>query len=182
MMHDTVVYKALAAYLNKLPGGFPATEDGVELRILRKLFTPEQAALAVHLNMVPEPAHIIAHRAGIPVAETAKQLAQMAEKGLMFCVHREGKAPLYMASQYVVGIWEFQVNHLDRELIKDMEAYIPHLMEEGWKVPQLRTIPVNQSLDNSIQVLGYENAEMIVRDQDSLGVAPCICRQERHLV
>ena len=29
-----------------------------------------------------------------------------------------------MAAQYIVGIWEFQVNDLDKELIQDMEEYI----------------------------------------------------------
>jgi len=181
-MDNSTLYHKLAEYLHNLPGSFPATEDGVELRILRRLFTPDQAALALQLSVVPEPVHIIAHRAGLPLAETAQQLAVMAKKGLVFCLHREGKEPLYMACQYVVGIWEFQVNHLEPELVKDMEAYIPKLFEEGWKVPQLRTIPVHQSLDNTIKVMPYENAEAIVRDQDKVLVAPCICRQERHLV
>ncbi len=176
------VYQKLAEYLNNLPGSFPPTEDGVELRILQRLFTPEQAALTLHLTMVPEPARIIARRAGLALTEAEQQLKAMGEKGIIFCLHREGKEPLYMATQYVVGIWEFQVNHLEPELVRDMEAYIPHLFEEGWKVPQLRTIPVHQSLDNSIKVMPYESAEAIVRDQDQVLVAPCICRQERHLV
>ena len=32
-------------------GGFPATGDGLELRILRHLFTPQQAELALRLNL-----------------------------------------------------------------------------------------------------------------------------------
>jgi len=35
------------AFLDGLPGGFPPTPDGVELRILKRLFTPEQAELAM---------------------------------------------------------------------------------------------------------------------------------------
>ena len=63
IMND--IYSKLAEYMNNLPGSFPATEDGVELRILQRLFTPEQAALTLHLTMVPEPARIIARRAGL---------------------------------------------------------------------------------------------------------------------
>lgn len=181
-MTETSIYKKLAEHLDNLPGSFPATGDGVELRILERLFTPDQAALALHLSLVPEPAHILARRAGLPADEATQQLDTMAAKGLIFCLHREGKAPLYMASQYVIGIWEFQVNHLELELVKDMETYIPELFKEGWKVPQLRTIPVNQSLDASLQILPYENAEDIVRRQEKILVAPCICRQERRLV
>ena len=44
------IYQKLARHLDNLPGGFPPTETGVELRILRRLFTPEQAELAL-LNL-----------------------------------------------------------------------------------------------------------------------------------
>jgi electron transport complex protein RnfB len=176
------VYERLAEHLDNLPGSFPATEEGIELRILQRLFTPDQAALALHLSLVPEPCHIISRRSGLPANKTAQMLEKMAEQGLIFCLHRDDKPPLYMASQYVVGIWEFQVNHLDPELVKDMANYIPYLFEEGWKVPQLRTIPINESIDHSLHVLPYENADDILRQQDKLLVAPCICRQERRLV
>ncbi|MBW1770343.1 MAG: 4Fe-4S ferredoxin, partial [Deltaproteobacteria bacterium] len=42
----TDIFKKLAEHLDKLPGGFPSTETGVELRILRRLFTPEEAEFA----------------------------------------------------------------------------------------------------------------------------------------
>ncbi len=45
----TDVYKRLAKKLDKLPQGFPATESGVELKILRKIFMPEDAAMALRL-------------------------------------------------------------------------------------------------------------------------------------
>ncbi len=35
-------YKLLAEHLDALPNGYPATSDGVELKILRKLFTPDE--------------------------------------------------------------------------------------------------------------------------------------------
>ena len=40
------IYEQLARFLDDLPAGFPRSESGVELRILRRLFTPEEAALA----------------------------------------------------------------------------------------------------------------------------------------
>ncbi|MGD9010151.1 MAG: hypothetical protein PVG41_19665, partial [Desulfobacteraceae bacterium] len=36
------IYMALAKHLNNLPGGFPATESGIELRILKRLFSPQE--------------------------------------------------------------------------------------------------------------------------------------------
>lgn len=36
------IYDQLAHHLDQLPAGYPATESGVERRILRRLFTPEK--------------------------------------------------------------------------------------------------------------------------------------------
>ena len=48
---DNNPYEHLAHRLNDLPSGYPSTEDGAELRILEKLFTPEEADLAAELNL-----------------------------------------------------------------------------------------------------------------------------------
>jgi Na+-translocating ferredoxin:NAD+ oxidoreductase subunit B len=37
------IYERLAAHLDNLPGGFARTEGGAELRILQRLFTPDEA-------------------------------------------------------------------------------------------------------------------------------------------
>ena len=51
---DQDIYRRLAKHLDNLPAGYPATESGVEMRILRRLFTPEEATLAIHLTLLPE--------------------------------------------------------------------------------------------------------------------------------
>ena len=177
------VYQKLAIHLDNLPGGFPPTESGVELRILKRLFTPEQAALALHLTLISEEPRVVARRAGIDTAEAADRLEEMAKQGLILRIEPEdtGKPLQYMAAQFVIGIWEFHVNDLDTELIKDMNEYIPVLTEEAWKVPQLRTIPVGRSISVQTEVLPYEKAEEIIRSQKKILVAPCICRRESRM-
>ena len=69
----TDLYERLAKHLDGLPAGFPRTESGVELRILRRVFTPEDAELALHLTLIPEGARVIARRAKIPVKEAPVQ-------------------------------------------------------------------------------------------------------------
>ena len=178
------IYKKLAQHLDNLPGGFPTTETGVELRILRRLFTPGEAELAVHLTLIAEEPRVIAHRARLTPEEAARCLEKMARKGLIFRIEREGSPPLYQALQYVIGIWEFHVNDLDVELIRDMNEYIPTLFNvEVWKkAPQLRVIPVGRSISTQPKVLPYERAEELVQAQEKFLVAPCICRREHRMV
>jgi electron transport complex protein RnfB len=178
------IYKKLAKYLDKLPGGFPSTETGVELRILRRLFTPEEAEFALHLTLIPEEPHVIARRARITTEEASRRLEEMAGKGLIYSMGPKRGATKYMASQYVIGIWEYHVNDLDEGLIRDMSEYFPTLMNvETWKkAPQLRTIPVGRSIDVELAVLPYEKAEELVGAHKKFLVAPCICRREHKMV
>ena len=178
------VYKKLAQRLDNLPGGFPSTRNGVELRILRKLFTPEEAGFALHLNMIPEGVQVIARRAKVLQEEAARRLEQMAKKGLIYRLEHDKKPVKYMAAQYVIGIWEFHVNDLNPGLIKDMNEYIPTLFNlDTWKkAPQLRTVPVGQSISTGLEALTYEKAEELVRAHEKFLVAPCICRREHKMM
>lgn len=177
------VYQRLARFLDHLPGGYPATESGVELRILRRLFDEEQAALAVHLTTRPEPSEAIAMRAGMDPADCAERLEIMARKGLIYRRRKDGSTQ-YSASQFVVGIWEYHVNDLDPGLIEDFNEYLPHLFQpEVWRaVPQLRTIPITENIRVEREILPYERAEYLVREQEKIAVAPCICRREHSMI
>ena len=176
-------YARLARHLDDLPGGYPSTPSGVELRILRRLFTPEEAALAVHLTLIPEEARVVALRAGLPLEEAEERLGGMDRKGIIWSTEQAGRRR-YMAVHFVVGFWEAQVNRLTPELVRDFEEYLPQLFNaEAWrKMPQMRVIPVGKSLTVRSEVMPYEVAEELVRQGGGkASVSNCICRQERRL-
>jgi ferredoxin len=177
------VYKALAQHLDTLPGGYPATESGIELRILKRLFTPDEAEIAVNLSMRPESAGAIARRIGADETALAPLLLNMSRKGLILRLERNGELN-FMAAQFMVGIWEYHVNDLDKGLIKDVNEYLPYLtkVHEKIRTQQLRVIPVGKSLAADIKVMPYEQAEEIIKQQSKIVVAPCICRKEHDMV
>lgn len=178
------VYEQLAQVLNELPGGYPRSESGVELRILRRLFTPEEAHLACHLTLLAESPRVIAHRAGVPEEDAARLLAEMDRKRLIYNFEPADKPPKYLAQQFLIGLWESQVDRLDRELVEDFEEYLPiYNADDLWsQVPQLRTIPVRASIPAQTHILPYEHVGEILNTHTRFGVANCICRQEMHLI
>jgi Na+-translocating ferredoxin:NAD+ oxidoreductase subunit B len=180
----TDVYEALARHLDNLPAGFARTEKGAEMRILRRLFTPEDAELAVHVTLLAEEARVIARRAGIPVSVATSRLEEMDRKGLIMRMQRKSGPPRYMASQYAIGFWEAQVNRLTPELVQDAHEYESAFIDPAhWrKAPQMRTIPVGKSIDVQNEVMPYEMAEELMRTHTSRAVSNCICRQARRLV
>ena len=95
---ENAVYHQLAGHLDRLPGGFPATPDGVELRILRQLFTESEARIACHLTLIPEPAQVVAYRCGLAWGAVATMLEGMWRKGLILKHPSDGKPSRYMES------------------------------------------------------------------------------------
>ncbi len=87
------IYHKLAKFLDSLPGGFPSTESGVEIRILKKLFTPEEAELAMKLSLLPEDIGTVAKRAKKNEKDTADLLKKMALKGLVYRIEKKGRPP-----------------------------------------------------------------------------------------
>lgn len=178
------IYEKLAKHLDDLPAGYPRTESGVEMRILRRLFTPEEAELTLHLTLLSEEPRVVARRARQPVEAVAERLEEMAQKGLIYSSHRPGRMPRYAIQQFAIGFWEGQVNRLTPELVRDFEEYLPTYADPDlWgKAPQLRTIPIGTSVDTTTAVMPYERAEEYVRSHSAIAVANCICRQEKRLV
>ena len=82
-------YKDLAERLNSTPNGFPPTDDGTELRLLEKLYTPQEAEIASQLRLTPESIEQISNRLDTSdtqfkdVKELKTQLKQMARNGLI---------------------------------------------------------------------------------------------------
>jgi hypothetical protein len=83
------IYRQLQRHLNTLPIGFPSTITGVELRILKHLFTPEEAKLAQYLTINFESVQVILNRfpeIGESLSEFEEKLNNLAKKGLIMNV------------------------------------------------------------------------------------------------
>jgi len=184
-MNPEKTYKNLRMFLDDLPAGFPETESGVEIAILKKLFTPEQAELFVQLTSEPETIAQIANRTGADASQLKPEIEEMAQKGLVFRIREDDKVQ-YQVYHFLVGIYEFQLNTIDKELAELVEAYLPHwgmaLVGAGVKTPQLRVAPVASALDTASPVANYNQIRDLVSSQELISVQNCICRKEQGLL
>lgn len=181
-------YRLLAERLDALPNGYPATEDGTELRLLAKLFTPEEAALAASLRITLETPQEIVERIDNGGGESdpraaKKMLKGMARKGLI----KAGKTEHgigFGLMPFVVGIFEMQIGRIDEELAELFEQY--HKQAFGGVVavqPTFhRVVPIGESVRLDMEVRPYENATEIVNQASAWGVMDCICRKQRALI
>lgn len=179
----TDVYARLARKLDRLPSGFPATPSGVEQRILRKLFSPADAAWVLQLKPFPESAATVARRLGQPLAEVQNRLDELAGRGLIGAFRQEGTV-YYAFVPFVIGIYEFQLGRIDRELAEMVEEYWPTLAPAlGASKPGIaRVIPVGTRIHAQAQVLAYDDLRAAIDRARAFRVAPCICREEKALL
>ena len=176
-------YKRLAERLDALPNGYPATESGVELRLLALIFTPEEAALAAQLRLTLEtPAQIAARLGGDPKA-LRDQLKAMAKKGLISAGRAEGGFG-YGLMPFAVGIYEAQAGRIDAEFAQIFEDYYHQAFAQALTIqPQVhRVIPVHQSVQVDMEVRPFESAADIIANARSWGVLDCICRVQKALI
>jgi len=171
------VYLKLRQYLDELPAGYPETPTGVEIKLLEKIFTPEEAELFLHCKLVAEPPAAIAKRAGMPEAEAAEMLPRMAKKGHLFPVDSGGRT-LYMALPWMPGIIETQIRLMDEEfarlLLEHNEYYFPSWTALDNKM--FRVVPVNSSIDATPAVETYDRIRDLVKQQKQISVMSCLCR------
>ncbi len=80
---STDSYRRLADHLNALPNGFPPTDSGVELRILAKIFTPEEADLVSRLRLTLESPAEVAARLGADPQELGPRLKALARRSVV---------------------------------------------------------------------------------------------------
>ena len=87
-MTDTL-FRKLQERLDLYSMGFPATASGIELKILRYLFSEDDAAMFLALSHSLETPEAVASRLGQPVDDVASRLDDMAERGLLFRVKKD---------------------------------------------------------------------------------------------
>jgi Na+-translocating ferredoxin:NAD+ oxidoreductase subunit B len=181
------LYRALQRHLDRMPVPYPATESGVELRILRRLFSVDDARIALCLAAIPEKLDTVRRRLTPPMDADAltRALDSMAERGL---VQRwpATSGPLYGKSVFVVGFYEAQVNRLTPAFQRDVEQYFDEGFAKalhGKQTPQLRTVPINAAIPFERTVGNYDDVRAYVRQAAGpFAVMNCICQQGKDLL
>ncbi|MBU0991578.1 MAG: 4Fe-4S binding protein [Proteobacteria bacterium] len=189
------LYRQLQRHIdNHMPLRFPETESGIELDLLKHLFSPEEARVALEISSLPESIKTIKKR--------VKKLNQNDEKlqGVLDNLERKGailgpkywnkngftKGSYYSKALFVIGMYEFQAGRLTKnfgELSHTYlkENYIPETLKN--KTMQLRTIPISKSLTVKNHMASYNSIKDIInRTSHPIVVIPCVCRESKGLM
>jgi len=177
------IYKKLAEKLDSLPEGFPPTITGVELQILAKLFTEEEAGIACGLTENFQTISDISLTLNIDSKVIKKNLRQLGKKQLIAWEMNLGSIR-YKLEPFVVGFYEGQRETIDYELAHLVEHYFQEGGTEGIMKfsPALhRVIPVHGSVEKET-ILPYEDIIKHIDKGKTFIVYDCVCRKQQELI
>ena len=177
------VYERLAQALDRLPNGFPRTPSNVEIQLLRKIFSSEEASLASQLGGSMESVDIITKRIGLSTEETEARLTKMAKRGLLWYDSGDGKS-FFRLAPFIVGIYEAQKESMDHEMAHLVEEYLANGGANGIMKPYPalhRVIPAQKAV-KSEWILPYDDVKAILLSSKTFRLRDCVCRvQQDHI-
>jgi electron transport complex protein RnfB len=177
------MYGRLAEALDRLPNGFPSTPSGVEILLLKRIFSPHQASLASQLGGSMEEVDIISERLGLAAKDVGTELMKMARRGLVW-FERQGGTPRFRLAPFVVGIYEAQLDNMDHELAHLAERYLADGGAAGIMKPHPalhRVVPAQRAL-KAEWILPYDDVRGILLAAKTFQARDCICRAQQDLV
>jgi electron transport complex protein RnfB len=177
------IYHKLARVLDTLPNGFPSTETGIEIKILKRIFTPEEADLFCDLRLTPETAEQIAARTGRPTEGLEQTLISMWERGEIFASDLGGVKKFRMMP-WILGIYEFQNHRMDKEFAEMCQEYSMHWGAQFISFgPQLmQVIPIEKAIPVKQEALTYQQVHNLIENAKSFMVTECICKKNQGLL
>jgi len=161
-------------------------------RILKELYTPEEAELVVRMPYGLSDLDTIERITGFDRTRLQKHLENLSEKGLLLDIWT-GEHYCYTISPFVIGIFEFTMMRTRGELntkewarlfqdyISGDDAFFKANFGKGQSMSPLRALPHEEAfeLDEYVEVLDYEKASYIVDEADKFAIGICSCRHEK---
>ena len=179
-------YDRLANALDALPNRFPRTKSGVEIKILKWLYTPEQADVFSYLSRTPLSTEELAEKSGLPLEQVQEAIA-VGASGILSVAQRrfvDGQEK-FRLGPFVLGIYEGTVETMDKEFAELFEKY---MFEEGAAKailePQpgiLGVVPVRGSVKREL-LEPYEDIDAHFEKYERFMVMNCICRVQQNLL
>lgn len=188
MEQNNQVYVELQKHLDNQAVGFPATRSGVELKILKYIFTPQEAEIACFLSYKFEPLETIfsrvEHLVDSPEA-LRRSLNAILKKGGIESKIKNGRVH-YCNAPLIVGMYEYQQNRLTPEFVRDFNQYTSNknfgLSFLSSKLPQMRTIPVSRSIHPQHNVSTFDEVKTLLQQaEEPFVIIDCICRKKKTL-
>ncbi len=174
-------YEKLQKMLDAHPSTAPKSDTFIE--ILKTLFTPEEARIALAMSFKALPLSAIAKEAALP-EETARTLLEgMADKAIIYAKKKDGENQ-YGLVPVIPGLFEFPFmkgggTPMHEKLGKLWEKYHSEALGasfSGNPTPLMRVVAVEKSISVKTRVHPFEEVKRLIENSSYIALANCACR------
>lgn len=183
MESEAGIYRRLRQHLDNRAIGFPATKSGADINLLKRLFSSDEARLALYIPCKPIPLDTIIELASpeFSTEQIELLLESMFRKGAIGWKKKNGMDHWHVMP-LIIGMYEHQDGESCQEFLRDMftclenRAFVKSFLAAT--PPQARTIPINASIRVQHHMATYDHIRAIVDASRGPFVAlKCICRE-----
>lgn len=184
MTPENDVYRKLQRHLNKMPQGYPATKTGVEIRLLKSIFTPEQAKVATYLDYKPKTIDQIFETAKIEITtkeELKRILDETVSNGGISRRKKDGMDQYATLPFVSWGMYEHQLKRMDQTFLDNSNEYLTGefaLELATGRLPVMRVIPVEESIKVEHHIASYDELRQLIEESgEQIAVQECFCKK-----
>ena len=127
MTNDSDAYRELQEHLDKMPVGYPATKSGVEINLLKTIFTPEEAKVTTHLDYKHKTVDQIYETAKAAVGskeELIRILDGVVAKGGITRRVRDNQRQYAVLPLVLWGMYEHQLKRVSPDFLMNFGQYM----------------------------------------------------------
>ena len=180
-------YRLLQQRLDRNVTGAP--ESPAFMKILKLLFSPDEAELARRIPGQPTPLDTLSRKLDVPLDKLNDQMTEMAQRGLVVDLEYNGQR-YFSLSPVVIGFFEFTFMRTRNdmpmaELARLFEEYFTQddrftrsifqgQTQVGRRLVREEALPEG----DHIEILDWERASHIIQTASAISVSLCPCRHE----
>ena len=180
-------YRLLQQRLDRNVTGAP--ESPVFMKILRLLYSPEEAELARRLPSRPKRLDALSRRLGMPQDQLCEKLTEMAQRGVVLDFESKGRR-YFALPPVVIGFFEFtfmrarddmpmaELAHLFDEYMNGDERFARSVFQRQTQLGRSLVREEALPAGDYIEVLDWERASHIVQSASAVSVGICQCRHK----
>lgn len=166
-----------------IPIPSPETKSKVEIEILSRIMTPEDAEMACNLSAQPEDVKTIAERIKMDPEKLKPILDELVKKGAIFKFYLDN--PLYCLVPMMPGLHEFRVGRITPDMVQLFERYYVEGHGEAVYKNETafsRVVPVKEAIRTELNILTFEEVEKLIDNAASVTLARCLCRTNKKMI
>ena len=185
-MSEREIYERLVDWLKRTWYGLPEADELMPL--MMATYTPEEASLLTGMPISGRNLEELAEMKQMDPAELSRQLDAVAKKGLVFRTIRGDTVRYSLNDSYFVFMrstfWPGGTDERTKAMAPLVNQYFYHGFHDQYNLTHLkglRVLPIQEAIEDTRQILPYEEVVKVLDSKDYFAVSICPCRHRKNI-